>query len=201
MKGSLIIIVFFLLGIVTGKAGLIPESFPLSASLEWTLLMLMAFIGLAFGSDPRLMEIIRSVNPKLLIVPATTVAGTFLGIFIYNLLFSQIDPRDAFAVGAGFGYYSLSGIMISEFSGEKMGILALLANVSREIISLLLAPIFVRFFGKTAAIASAGATSMDTTLPVIVRAAGMDYMIISISHGVILTILVPFIITLLYHGF
>ncbi len=141
------------------------------------------------------------MNVRLLVVPATTVAGTFLGVGLYNLLFSQIDPRDAFAVGAGFGYYSLSGIMISEFSGEKMGIVALLANVCREIFTLLFAPAIARLFGKTAAVSSGGATSMDTTLPVIVRAAGKDYLIISLLHGIILTILVPFIITLLYRAF
>ena len=201
MKNSLIIIVFFLLGVVTGKAGLLPDSLPLGTSLEWTLLLLMLFIGLSFGSDPKLRDIIRSVNPRLLIVPLTTIAGTFLGIAIYNLLFSQLQPRDAFAVGAGFGYYSLSGILISEFSGEKMGIIALLANVTREIITLLFAPLIVRVFGKTAAVSSGGATSMDTTLPVILKSSGKDYLIISLFHGIVLTILVPFIITLLYRGF
>ncbi len=200
MKNSLIIIAFFIVGMVAGKAGLLPGNFPLNASLEWTLVLLMAFIGLAFGSDPRLKEILRSVNARLLIVPATTIAGTFLGIGIYNLLFSRIDARDAFAIGSGFGYYSLSGILISEFSGEKMGIVALVANICREIFTLLFAPGIARFFGKTAAVSAGGATSMDTTLAVIVKATGKEYMIISLLHGIILTILVPFIITLLYQG-
>ncbi len=201
MKNSLFIIVFFLLGIVIGKSDLLPHMIDLDLIMEWALLVLMLFIGLSFGSDPRLGEIVSSVRPKLLIVPATTVAGTFLGVGLYVILFNRIDPVDAFAVGAGFGYYSLSGILISDLSGSKMGTIALLANVSREMFTLLFAPLIARYFGKTAPIASGGATSMDTTLPVIVSASGKEYLVISLLHGILLTILVPFIITLLYHGF
>jgi len=56
----------------------------------------------------------------------------------------------------------------------------------------------VKFFGKLSPIASGGATSMDTTLPVIAKFSGREYAVISVFSGVVLTILVPFIITLIY---
>ena len=45
------------------------------------------------------------------------------------------------AVGAGFGYYSLSSIFITEYKGPELGTIALLSNITREIITLLFAPV------------------------------------------------------------
>ena len=39
--------------------------------------------------------------------------------------------------GSGFGYYSLSSIFITEYKGAELGTIALLSNISREIITLL----------------------------------------------------------------
>ena len=38
---------------------------------------------------------------------------------------------------------------------------------------------------------------MDTTLPIISNASGKEYAIPSLVHGIVLTILVPFIVTFL----
>lgn len=79
--------------------------------------------------------------------------------------------------------------------GETLGVIALLSNVMREIITLLFTPVFARYFGKLAPITAGGATSMDTTLPIITQYVGKDYAIVSLFNGVVLTILVPFIVT------
>jgi len=198
MKSSLIIVLFFFSFIVLGQTGLLPDGISFDRLSIIVLYILMVFIGLSFGSDPRLPEILRSVSLKILLVPISTIIGTFLGILIYNWLIPDLGLKDSLAIGSGFGYYSLSGVLITQFSGESMGTLALLANITREIISLLFAPILSRYFGKLAPISSAGATSMDTTLPVILKASGKNYLIISLVHGVVLTIAVPFIIALIY---
>lgn len=101
------------------------------------------------------------------------------------------------AVGAGFGYYSLSSIIITEYKGAELGTIALLSNIMREIIALLVAPFLVRFFGRLAPIAVGGATTMDTTLPIITRYSGEKYIVVSIVHGCLLDFSVPFIVTLL----
>lgn len=201
MKNSLIIIGFFLSGILLGKIGILPLYISFDRLSIIALYILMVFVGLSFGSDPRLPEILRSVSFKIMLVPLSTIVGTFLGIFIYNLLIPGVGLKDSLAIGSGFGYYSLSGVMITEFSGERMGTLALLANIIRETLSLLFAPILKKYFGKLAPIASAGATSMDTTLPVIIKSSGKDYLIVSLLHGVVLTILVPVIIMAIYRIF
>jgi len=201
MKNSLIIVGFFLVGILAGKLGISPSDLSYDKLTMYILYFLMIFIGLSFGSDPRLPEILKSLSFKILLLPVSTIIGTFIGIFLYNWLIPGIGIKDSLAIGSGFGYYSLSGVLITQFSGEAMGTLALLVNIIREIFSLLFAPLLSRYFGKLAPIASAGATSMDTSLPIILKSSGNKYMITSLLHGVILTILVPFIIAIIYKIF
>ena len=99
------------------------------------------------------------------------------------------------AVGAGFGYYSLSSVFITQLHSQSLGVVALLSNIFREVATLLATPLLVSYFGKLAGIASGGATAMDTTLPVISRYSGQSYAIIAVFSGIVLTILVPFLVT------
>lgn len=77
-----------------------------------------------------------------------------------------------------------------------MGTIALLANICREILTLLAAPLLVRWFGRLAPISAGGATTMDTTLPVITRASGQEFVVVSIFHGFVVDFSVPFLVTL-----
>ena len=133
----------------------------------------------------------------------TKISGEALGVvaLISNIsppistFFIDIGLRESLAIGAGFGYYSLSSIFITKISGEALGVVALISNISREIATLLITPLLVKYFGKLAPIASGGATSMDTTLPIITKFVGKEYAIISVFSGIVLTILVPFLVT------
>ena len=102
---------------------------------------------------------------------------------------------DTLAVGSGFGYYSLSSIFIADFRGAELGTVALLCNVMREIFTLLAAPLVARWCGPLAAVSIGGATTFDTTLPVITQAAGKPYAVVSIFHGCTLDFSVPFLVT------
>jgi uncharacterized membrane protein YbjE (DUF340 family) len=162
------------------------------------LYILIFFVGAGIGGDPNFIKIISSINIKYLLVPLTVIFGTFMGIALYLLCFPKEKVLESFAIGAGFGYYSLSSILISQLSGKAFGIIALLSNISREIFTLLFTPLLARYFGNLAPIVCGGATSMDTTLPVIVKYSGKEYAFISVFNGVILTVLVPLLISLLY---
>ena len=72
---------------------------------------------------------------------------------------------------------------------------ALLANVCREIITLLFAPLLVRYFGRLAPISAGGATTMDTTLPIIMRVSGRRYLVLSVFHGFMVDFSVPFLVS------
>jgi uncharacterized membrane protein YbjE (DUF340 family) len=99
------------------------------------------------------------------------------------------------AVSSGFGYYSLSSILITEYKGVTLGTIALRANIFREVFTLLLSPWMVKYFGKLAPICAGGATTMDTTFPVILKNSGKDYSIVAIYHGFVTDFSVPFLVT------
>ncbi len=140
-------------------------------------------------------KILMKLHTKVLLVPLATIIGTLLGVFIAALLWRNLTIQNSLAIGAGFGYYSLSSIIITSVAGEEYGAIALLSNVIRDLLTLILAPVFVLLFGKISPISAGGATSMDTTLPIITKYSGKEYTVISIIHGTILTILAPIIVT------
>lgn len=99
------------------------------------------------------------------------------------------------AVGAGFAYYSLSSIFITQYKGPELGTIALISNILRELFTLLFTPLLVRYMGPIAAISCGGASTVDTTLPVITRYAGNQWVFISIVHALVLDFSVPFWVT------
>ena len=108
------------------------------------------------------------------------------------------------AVGSGMGYYSLSSILITSLkeasigvqAAAELGTIALISNVFREMITLVFAPLMVRWLGPLAPISSGGATTMDVTLPVITRASGQEWVFVSIMHGVVVDFSVPIFVPL-----
>lgn len=196
MRGSLIIIGFFILGTLCGVYHLIPYDFSESNLSYYALCALMFSVGMSVGNDPQTLRNFRSLNPRLIFLPVCTILGTLAGCAVVSLLLSHRSPTDCMAVGAGFGYYSLSSIFITEYKGPELGTIALLSNITREIITLLLAPLLVRWFGNLAPISAGGATTMDTTLPIITRYSGQSFVIVSIFHGFVVDFSVPFLVTL-----
>lgn len=197
MKGSLIILAFFAVGLAGGIFNVFPEWLLNEDLSTYALFVLMFLVGVSIGSDKNAFYVLRKLNFKVVLVPISVVLGSLSGTAIISALLSDINVFEAMAVGAGFGYYSLSSIFISQMYSQELGVIALLSNIFREIITLLAVPILVKYFGKLAGIATGGATAMDTTLPVIVKFTGKDYGIIAIFSGIVLTILVPVIVTLI----
>ena len=196
MKGSLIIVSFFIVGTLCGLFHLIPYDFSQSKLSFYALCGLMFCVGISIGNDPQTLKSFRSLNPRLLFLPVMTILGTLAGCAVVSLFLSHRSPADCMAVGSGFGYYSLSSIFITKYKGTELGTIALLSNIMREIIALLCAPLLVKFFGKLAPISVGGATTMDTTLPIITRCSGQEFVIVSIFHGFIVDFSVPFLVTL-----
>ena len=197
MKGSLIIVSFFIIGTLCGVYHLIPYDFTDSKLSYYALCGLMFCVGISIGNDPNTLKSFRSLNPRLVFLPIMTILGTLAGCAIAGAFMSPRSPLDCMAVGAGFGYYSLSSIFITEYKGPELGTIALLSNIMREIIALLCAPLLVKYFGKLAPISVGGATTMDTTLPIITRYSGKEFVIISIFHGFVVDFSVPFLVTFL----
>ena len=196
MKGSLIIVGFFVLGTICGVCHLLPFDIAETNISYYALCALMFSVGLSVGNDPQTLKNFRSLNPRLVFLPIMTILGTLAGSAAVSLILTHRSITDCLAVGSGFGYYSLSSIFITEYKGAELGTIALLANISREILTLLAAPLLVRWFGNLAPISAGGATTMDTTLPIITRTAGQQFVVVSIFHGFVVDFSVPFLVTL-----
>ncbi|HSV88785.1 MAG TPA: lysine exporter LysO family protein [Bacteroidales bacterium] len=195
MTTSLVIILFFAAGLLTGFLNIFPEEIDGGNLSKYALYLLMFFVGISIGATKDFLYAIKQHGIRLILVPAATIAGTFAGVALIHFFTTNLLFAESLAVGAGFGYYSLSSIIISELHSESLGVTALLANIMRELITLLFAPIMVLWFGKLSPISSGGATSMDTTLPIICRTSGSDFALLSVFHGIVLTVLVPVLVT------
>ena len=186
---------FFAAGILLGVLHLLPESFDLSGVSMVILCLLMALVGFSVGNNPDSLNNIKTLDRKVLLLPLMTVLGTFLGCTLAWALVRGTGLSDLLAIGSGFGYYSLSSILISESRGVSLGTLALLSNIIREVMALLMAPLFKTACGPLAPIAAGGATTADTTLPVITSVCGEKYAVISIYHGFVVDFSVPFLVS------
>ena len=200
MKGSLIIVAFFILGIIAGYTGLLSiNTGEINLSLI-ALCLLMLGVGIGVGKDLNALRGLRTMNRWLLALPLLTISGTLAGCCLISLLLPERALSDILAVGSGFGYYSLSSIFITQYRGPELGTLALLANIAREIITLLGAPLIAYLCGPLAPITAGGATSMDTTLPVITSVSGRQFAILSIYHGFVVDFSVPILVTIFCGG-
>ncbi|MBR6489937.1 MAG: lysine exporter LysO family protein [Muribaculaceae bacterium] len=196
MKGSLVIVAFFILGIIVGLMHLLPITDNLSTVSYLTLCALIFLVGFMIGNDADIIKKFRSLNRLYMLLPLMTIVGTLAGCAITTLMLPHRTLPDCLAVGSGMGYYSLSSVLITQYKGAELGTVALLANIVREVFTLLGASIMVRWFGRLAPISVGGATTMDTTLPILTRACGKDFVIVSIFHGFVVDFSVPLLVTL-----
>ena len=202
MKGSMIIVGAFVVGCVAGAGGWLPEWLMGGDVTMWVLYVLMLQVGIGIGSDSRLKEILRTLSPRLLFLPLATIVGTLVATLAVSFLLSRWSTAEVLAVGSGMGYYSLSSILITSLKEQSIGVvaaaelgtIALMANIFREIMTLVLAPLMVRWFSPLGPISAGGATSMDVTLPVITRISGKEWVFVSIVHGIVVDFSVPFLV-------
>lgn len=203
MKDSLVVIAFFAVGISLGWSGVLSQSAVDGDYILYALYLLMFQVGVNLGCDKKLKTILRSMSPKMLLIPLATIGGTLAFSALIGLFLSRWSVFDCMAVGSGFGYYSLSSILITQYKeatvgvqlATELGTIALLTNVFREMFTLLGTPLLVKYFGRLAPICAAGVTSIDVSLPVITRYSGKDLISISVIHGILVDLTVPFFVS------
>ena len=201
MKNALLVLGCFAVGILAGVAA--GGVFPASQAALWVVYALMLLVGMSLGSDRQLKQILRSLRPWMVLLPVGTAVGSLLGAVAAGFLLKQWGWADYLAVGSGFGYYSLSSILITQLkeaslgaaAAAQLGTVALLSNMIREMFTLLFTPLLVKYFGRLAPICAGGVTSMDATLPVIAKYCGKDLVFLAVFHGVVLDISVPFFVS------
>ena len=157
--------------------------------------LLLAFIFL-IGVELAFTPFDRSwLSWKILLVPFAAFIGSGVASMLnYSILSHDYYLNEVFALAQGYGWYSMSGILFTELHSAKLGGIALLTDLFREIFSILLMYCLGWRFPRSA-ISSAGATSMDVTLVMVKQSCGTHYVPHALMSGLILTLLAPLLIS------
>lgn len=174
-------------GLVVGLALPFDLSWVDTAS-EWILFLLLFFIGIQLrNSGLTLRQIL--LNKHGMIIALVIIVSSMMGGIISALIL-DIDIYRGLAMASGFGWYSLAGILMGDAFGPVYGGASFMIELLRELVALILIPLFIRTKPCTS-IGYAGATAMDFTLPVIQTTGGVRCVPIAIVSGFILSLLVP----------
>lgn len=161
---------------------------------SWQLLLgFMFLIGLDLAYSP----IDRSwLNWKILLVPLACIIGSVLGAIMISFVLIDLRLKDLIMLSQGYGFYSMTGIVVTELRNPHLGSIALINDLFREIFAILLMYLMGWRYPRSA-ISSAGATAMDVTLPMIKQACGNDFIPHAMVSGFILSILAPIAVSVL----
>ena len=184
-------------GVLLGWAYLPPSAVAvLDTAVTGILAFLVFLVGIDIGSSRDAWRQALALGPRLLIVPLAVAVGSLAGSALAGVVLAM-PLKEAVAVGAGFGWYSLSGVLIAGTYSVELGAVAFLANVSRELMAFLLIPLLVTRLGNLTAIAPGGATTMDSTLPLITRVTDPQTALVAFVSGLLLTAAVPVLIPII----
>ncbi|MGN0726845.1 MAG: lysine exporter LysO family protein [Anaerovoracaceae bacterium] len=174
------------------------ESFDSMAGLgiKIGLCLLLLFVGIDLGLDGTVIENFRKVGFRILVFPAVVVLATLVGASVSGMLLG-LSFKEAAAVGAGFGWYTLAPGIIMEAGYLTASAVSFLHNVMRELFSILLIPMVAQKIGYIETTGMPGAAAMDVCLPIVEKSTRSDIAVYSFVSGVILSILVPVLVPLI----
>ncbi|MCS2150318.1 MULTISPECIES: lysine exporter LysO family protein [Scandinavium] len=181
-----------LLGFLLGLTGW-PILHHATEASEYTLIFLLFLIGIQLRNNGMTLKQIV-LNRRGMMVAVVVVLSSLAGGVI-NALILGLPIKTGLAMASGFGWYSLSGILLTESYGPVIGSAAFFNDLARELIAIMLIPGLVLRHRSTA-LGLCGATSMDFTLPVLQRSGGLEIVPAAIVHGFILSLLVPLLMAL-----
>ena len=190
IRGSVQQIACVLLGFVLGRA--LKESWlPPESANTYALMLLVLLVGVQLGSSGITLRKVlinrRGVETFVLI----TVSG-LIGGALFALLMPGVKLTQGLALASGFGWYSLSGIVMTGAYGPIWGSVALVNDLAREFFALMFIPLLMRRH-TSAAVGVGGATSLDFTLPVIQNSGGLAVVPLAISYGFVINVAAPFL--------
>ena len=156
----------------------------------------MIFIaGIEIGSNRGILKRICNLHSALLAlaIPLAVACGSICGALLLGHI-AGLSAYDSLLVGGGLGWYSFSSVVISAMYSTEIGTVAFLANMMREISGFFLIPLLVRVH-KFLELAPSGAATMDSGLPVVIKYTNLHVGMYSFINGLVLTLIVPVLIS------
>ncbi|WP_413284377.1 lysine exporter LysO family protein [Vibrio sp. MA40-2] len=155
---------------------------------EWILFLLLFLIGIQLrNSGLSLKQIL--LNKHGMIIALVIIITSWIG-GILSALWLEIPIAQGLAMSSGFGWYSLSGILMGDAFGPIFGGASFMIELLRELFALVMIPMLIQS-RPCSAIGYAGATAMDFTLPIIQTSGGVKCVPVAIVSGFILSLFVP----------
>lgn len=143
-------------------------------------------------------EVVTSSRTKVefIVFPLMIVFGSLIAA---ATIARSIDMhwRHAMMTVAPMGWYSLGGPLILKYSGERLASIAILANIFRDLLSVVLIPLLGRTKVSFLALGPGGATTMDMLLPTTVASIGSQHVLLATWVGGCCAFLAPILIILL----
>jgi len=166
------------------------ESLALPSSNAFLLLM----IGI-IGADLAQIRLSRQwVSPAMLALPGLVVVGSMLGGSLVAWL-ADVPLKAGLALSSGYGWFSLSSVMVAEGLGKAYGTMALSIDLLRELLAFVILYALGRWW-PLVGLAAAGATAMDSSLPIIKQVCSPSVIPMAMVSGFLLTLLAPFMMSL-----
>lgn len=166
---------------------------PIDEAVTYLLYFLLFLIGCQLRQgNHRLRKLF--LNTQGVIIALVTITSTLLAGWVGSMILG-LDWNQGLAVVSGFGWYSLSGILITGLGDPALGTTAFLLDLGREIVVLMSIPFLARL-NSHLSVGYSGATAMDFTLPMLGKYHGAQIVPVCIASGFIMSILCPILIPL-----
>ena len=187
-----------ILGITCGQLFFLPKTVEFFSQVaDYALILLMFSVGISVGENKLLFRKMQEYNVRVLVIPIGIVIGSLLG-GIAGSIALQMPLRESLCISAGMGWYSLSGVLLTDLISAEIGTIAFLSNILREILTFLLIPVLAKYLNGYTAIAPAGATSSDTSLSILMKYTDEEAAMMAVINGVLCTSFIPILINFLY---
>ena len=165
----------------------------LTGATDTYLIILMILVGVSIGFNDGILEKLKKHTLHIIVVPTCIIIATILGGIVCSFI-SGYPMNISTAIAAGLGWYSLSGVTMTDFVGAQIGTITFMSSLMREIFSFLTIPFISYYMNYSTAIAPAAATSEDTTLGMMIKYTDAEHVVISLLNGAIISAAVPFLI-------
>ncbi len=180
-------------GVWSGQS--LPDAFLtlVEKSSDGILYVLMFTVGVSVGANRVVIRKLREMDLRACLTPLGVILGSLAG-GAFCCLLTRFTIWETAGIGAGMGWYSLSGVLLGDLYGADAGAAAFLSNLMRELFTFLLAPAVMKRLNSFSGIAMAGATSEDTTLPILMRGSSEEVAVYAVINGVLTSAAVPVLI-------
>ncbi len=188
--GASTLTLLFVAGLLTGLV----TNVKTSEEFLWAILLGLIFaVGVSMGLEAdKIISMNRNKIFRGLKLILATITGSLAGGVITYLLLGDPALKYSLAISAGMGWYSFTGTYLASID-PYLGFLGYLSNVLREVYTYIMYPLLGKKL-KYSSISLGGATTMDTTLPVIASIGGYEAGVLAFVHGAFLTLLIPIIV-------